>query len=128
MIRSDSGYLWRNVYYGCQLRFRSWTDSLFPLVSVSSGIISLDPAMYLLSKIWIVGHQLVHMHDIRLRLGMALYLICHWSRFGQYKPRPSVGVTQLASLVRICSPDPFTTVESIRLLFDLAPHNHGAGV
>ncbi len=65
-----------------------------------------------LLQIWIVGHQFVHMHDIRLCLGVVLYLVHHWSRFGKHKPGSSVGVAQFASLPGIGSPEPFTMMES----------------
>ena len=76
------------------------------------GVVSLDPAVQFFSKIWIIGHQFVHVHDIRFYLGVALYLVRHWSRFGKHKAGSSVGVAQFASLLGICSSDPFTTVES----------------
>ncbi len=63
------------------------------------------------------------MHDVGLRLGVALYVIRHWSRFGKNKPRSSVSIAQLASLAGVCSPDPITVVElnySIWLSIDTA--------
>ncbi len=56
------------------------------------------------------GHQLVHMHDIRLPGGGAVFYMSGVP-FGQ-EQGPPVSVTQLASLVGVCSPDPFTMVKS----------------
>ena len=111
-IRVDTWHLWWDVHYRGQLRLESWAGSLLPLVSISSWVISLNPAVQFFSKVWIVGHQFVHMHDIWLCLGMALYLVRHGSRFGEHKPRSSVGMPQLASLPGIGSPNPFTMMES----------------
>ncbi len=107
---------WRLVsVVGCPLPLSAeigeLAGSLLPLVSIASWVVSLNPAVQLLSKIWIVGHQVVHMHDIWFSLGMALYLVRHWSRFRKHKPGFSVGVMQLASLSGVGSPDPFTTTE-----------------
>ncbi len=101
-----------DVHYRSQLRLEGWANSLCSLISISSWVISLDPAVQFFSKVRIVGHQFVHMHNIWLGLRVALYLVRHRSRFDEYKPGSSVGVTQLASLSRIGSPDPFTMLES----------------
>ncbi len=80
-------------------------------------MISLNPAVQFFSKVWVVRHQFVHIHDIWLGLGMALYLVCYGSRFGKHKLGSSVGVTQFASLPGIGSPDPFTMMESNYLIW-----------
>ncbi len=59
------------------LRLESQAGSVLPLVSISSWVISLNPAVQFFSKVWIVEHHFVHMHYVWLCLGMALYLIRH---------------------------------------------------
>ncbi len=71
-----------DVYYGYHLVLKDWLGSLHLLVSILHRTVSLYPAMQPLSKIGVVGHQFIHVHDLGICLGVALYLVRHWSDFG----------------------------------------------